>query len=122
MAKPHSDNSELDGTPNAWQDNKFVTIIYLNDDYSGGNLFFEDHGIEISPETGTMIAFDPGFINIHGVTEITNGKRYTILCSWDYEDAVYSKEYLKQKEEEKKQQKILQDMQKQQWLTGNKNA
>jgi len=121
-AHPHSDNSELDGTPNAWQDNKFVTIIYLNDDYDGGNLFFRDHDIEIAPEVGTMMAFDPGIKNVHGVTEVTRGNRYTMLASWDYEDSVYSEEYLQQKEEEKRQQKFLQDKQKEEWAKGNKNA
>lgn len=110
FAAHHSDNTELDGTPNAWQDNKFVTIIYLNDDYEGGNLLFNAHRISISPSAGTVIAFDPGFTNLHGVSEITSGIRYTILSSFDHIDSVYPrdlfewrKEYSKEQEEQRKE-------------------
>jgi 2OG-Fe(II) oxygenase superfamily len=110
FAAHHSDNTELDGTPNAWQDNKFVTIIYLNDNYDGGNLLFNAHGISISPSAGTVIAFDPGFTNLHGVSEVTNGVRYTILSSFDHVDSVYTrdlfewrKEYSKEQEEQRKE-------------------
>jgi hypothetical protein len=110
FASHHSDNTELDGTPNAWQDNKFVTIIYLNDNYDGGNLLFDAHGISISPSAGTVIAFDPGFTNLHGVSEVTSGVRYTILSSFDHVDSVYSrdlfewrKEYSKEQEEQRKE-------------------
>jgi hypothetical protein len=110
FAAHHSDNTELDGTPNAWQDNKFVTIIYLNDNYDGGNLLFNAHGISISPSAGTVIAFDPGFTNLHGVSEVTSGVRYTILSSFDHADSVYPrdlfewrKEYSKEQEEQRKE-------------------
>jgi hypothetical protein len=91
-AGAHSDNSDLEGTPNAWKDNKFVTILYLNDNYEGGNLNFDQHDISISPEAGTLIAFDPGFKNLHSVSEIKEGVRYTLMSSWDYEGVVYTEE------------------------------
>ena len=88
----HSDNSEMDGTPNAWQDNKLVTIVYLNDDYDGGELLFRDHNISIKPKRGTMIAFTSGFDNIHGVSEVKNSDRYTFLASYDWIDSVYQED------------------------------
>lgn len=109
FASDHSDNSDIDGTPNAWQDNKFVTIIYLNDNYSGGNLTFDEHGLSISPKQGSVIAFDPGFNNLHGVSEVTSGVRYTMLASFDHIDSVYKKdlhewrkEYAKEQDEQRK--------------------
>ena len=39
-ASPHSDNSDFDGNPNAFEINKYVGILYLNDNYEGGELFF----------------------------------------------------------------------------------
>lgn len=109
FASEHSDNTDIDGTPNAWQDNKFVTIIYLNDNYFGGNLTFDKHGLSISPKQGSVVAFDPGFNNLHGVSEVTSGVRYTMLASFDYVDSVYEKdlyewrkEYSKEQEEQRK--------------------
>lgn len=115
FALPHSDNSELDGTPNAWRDNKFVTIIYLNDDYFGGALVFNQHQIYINPSAGSVIAFDPGIKNIHSVYEITDGIRYTMLASWDYADVEYSEEQLEAMRLEKESMKPIQEAQRKEW-------
>jgi predicted 2-oxoglutarate/Fe(II)-dependent dioxygenase YbiX len=118
-ADPHSDNSELDGTPNAWQDNKFVTIIYLNDNYDGGDLVFDYHGIKISPSTGTVVAFDPGIINVHSVSKIIAGDRYTMLASWDYASIEYTEEQLEAIRLEKENMKPLQQKQREEWRRSN---
>jgi len=121
-AADHSDNTDLDGTPNAWQDNKFVTIIYLNDDYTGGNLTFKNHSLSISPGKGSLIAFDPGYDNLHAVTEILTGTRYTMLLSWDHDNIKYSQDQIDKMAKEKEQQKAIQDKQKQEWESGNRYA
>jgi hypothetical protein len=118
-ADPHSDNSELDGTPNAWQDNKFVTIIYLNDNYQGGELVFNYHNISIYPSTGTVVAFDPGIINVHSVSKITSGERYTMLASWDYANVEYTEEQLEAIRLEKEAMKPIQQKQREEWKNKN---
>lgn len=85
-ANPHSDNSDFEGTPTEGFDNlKYVGILYLNKDYSGGDLFFPEHEISIHPNPGSMYIFSGGVENIHGVTEITNGTRYSIVSFWDFD-------------------------------------
>lgn len=121
-ANNHSDNSELDGTPNAWRENKLVTILYLNDNYEGGNLTFRDHGISIAPEQGTLMVFDVGIGNVHAVTEVTSGERYTMLSSWDFADSVYPEGYFEEKEAELLMRKVEQDKQKEEWANGNTTA
>lgn len=84
-ANPHSDNSDFDGNPSEGFDNlKYVGILYLNDDYSGGDLYFPEHNISIHPNAGSMYIFSGGVENIHGVTEITAGTRYSIVSFWDF--------------------------------------
>lgn len=86
-ANPHSDNSDFDGNPTEGFDNlKYVGILYLNSDYEGGNLYFPEHEISIHPNSGSMYIFSGGVENIHGVTEITSGTRYSIVSFWDFED------------------------------------
>jgi hypothetical protein len=97
-AADHADNAELDGTPNAWKENKLVAIVYLNDDYEGGKLTFRDHKIGIKPTTGNVIVFGVGIDNVHAVTEILGGDRYTMMCSFDFEDSVYDEDLQAQKE------------------------
>jgi len=59
---------------------KFAAILYLNDDFSGGETFFEGIDFTGKPQTGRLIAF-PGRRVLHGVRRIDSGTRYT-LALW----------------------------------------
>lgn len=122
FAAPHSDNSDHDGNPNAFEINKYVGILYLNDDYEGGELYFPEHQIEFKPPVYSYIMFPGGHDNIHGVKEILKGTRYTMVSFWDYADAVYSQETLDKWAEEEKKVREEQAIQKQEWAKGNKFA
>jgi hypothetical protein len=85
-ANPHSDNSDFEGNPTEGFDNlKYVGILYLNSEYEGGDLYFPEHSISIHPNSGSMYIFSGGVENIHGVTEITSGTRYSIVSFWNFE-------------------------------------
>ncbi len=61
----------------------FTSIIYLNDDYVGGELYFPQHNnFEIKPKKGTMLIFSGTIDNMHGIKEITSGTRYTHVTFW----------------------------------------
>lgn len=83
-ANPHSDNSDENGEPNGFDINKYVAILYLNDNYSGGQIYFPDHGIEFRPSAGSLVIFSGGIDNVHGVKPITNGVRHTIVSFWNF--------------------------------------
>jgi hypothetical protein len=55
-----------------------TSITYLNDDYEGGETFFED-GLTVAPKLGRSLFFD-GRAFRHGVNEI-KGNRFT-LAIW----------------------------------------
>ena len=58
-----------------------ASLIYLNDDFEGGELYFPKQGITLKPKAGDLVAF-PGNKNYpHGVSEIFSGERYT-APSW----------------------------------------
>jgi hypothetical protein len=101
-ADPHSDSSELDGTPNAWQMNKYACILYLNKSYTGGEIYFPQHNLDISPGAGSLVVFEGSHEYLHGVREITGGDRFTILAFWDNAEAVYDKDFLVQKTEDQR--------------------
>jgi hypothetical protein len=122
FAAPHSDNSDHDGNPNAFEINKYVGILYLNDDYKGGKLYFPDHKIEFKPPVYSYIMFPGGHENIHGVKEILEGTRYTMVSFWDYADAVYSQETIDKWAEEERLVREQQAKQKEEWSKGNKYA
>jgi hypothetical protein len=114
----HSDNSDMEGNPTAWRDNKYVAILYLNTEYEGGLLEFRDHDISIKPDAGELLVFPGGIENVHQVTEITDGLRYTIVAFWDYETQEYSIEEMDAREEEIVRERIRQRYEKQFWSDG----
>lgn len=56
----------------------YVMGLFLNDDYEGGELVFEDYNISLKPKAGTLVFF-PGFYTRHAVSEVTSGTRINIL-------------------------------------------
>jgi len=122
FASVHSDNSDFDGNPNSFQINKYVGILYLNDDFEGGELYFPEHNISFKPNAYSLICFPGGVENIHGVSEITKGTRYTMVSFWDYSDADYSEQLKLEWEEEIKNIRKEQEQQREEWAKGNKFA
>jgi hypothetical protein len=59
---------------------RYATIIYLNDDYAGGELFFSEKNLELRPKPGTLVVF-PGTQEFnHGVKHVEAGPiRYVIV-------------------------------------------
>jgi len=54
----------------------YTSVLYLNDDFSGGRTCFKD-GTKIVPKKGRALFYD-GVENTHGVSEVENGVRYTV--------------------------------------------
>ena len=55
------------------------SICYLNDDYEGGQTYFEE-GTIFAPLTGRILFFD-GKHYLHGVKKVISGDRY-VLAIW----------------------------------------
>jgi 2OG-Fe(II) oxygenase superfamily len=74
---PHADNIEPNGTPNGTPHRSFSSILYLNDDYEGGETFYPGHLMRMRPKAGTLVLFGAGEDYVHGVTKVRRGLRYT---------------------------------------------
>jgi hypothetical protein len=130
FAAPHSDNSDFDGKPNSFEINKYVGVLYLNKDYEGGELYFVKESddsknkwetyLSFKPNAYSFITFPGGVENIHGVSEILSGTRYTMVSFWDFEDSVYSQETIDKWKEEEKLVRMQQAKQKEDWAKGIK--
>lgn len=84
---PHADdmtNSDQDGLD--WYHHRhFGSIIYLNNDYSGGHTYYPQYDIEIKPEPGTLAVHPGDPDHLHGVTKIEDDIRYTIASFWTFD-------------------------------------
>jgi hypothetical protein len=67
------------------EDYHMAALIYLNDNFIGGEISFPTHGIEIKPKSGDLIIF-PGNLNYaHKIDPIISGNRYTMPFWFKYE-------------------------------------
>jgi predicted 2-oxoglutarate/Fe(II)-dependent dioxygenase YbiX len=83
---PHADAEHPDGSIHPYQYRQFATIIYLNESYSGGQIYFPNaNNYEPAMAPGTLVIF-PGTLDfLHGVKQITSGTRYTIAGFFTYD-------------------------------------
>ncbi len=86
LQMPHADKElhvgDDAGKPNDFPWYDLATIIYINDDYEGGELYFPNQDIQFKPKKGAVYFF-PGDKNyVHGVTVLESGIRYTCPFFW----------------------------------------
>lgn len=116
FARLHSDNTDAKGNSGAFTRSRYAGFLYLNDDFEGGLLKFPDQNIDIKPQVGMLAVFDGGFNNMHEVSMITSGVRYTIGSFWDdREEDAYPQELRDQWKEEMQKTRDKQKIEKEQW-------
>uniref|UniRef100_A0AAV2MCC5 procollagen-proline 3-dioxygenase n=1 Tax=Knipowitschia caucasica TaxID=637954 RepID=A0AAV2MCC5_KNICA len=96
----HVDNCILEPeTKQCWREPPAFThrdlsaILYLNDNFDGGELFFTDRDAKtvtarVKPSCGRLVGFSSGPVNPHGVTAVTGGKRCA-LALWFTKEKIY---------------------------------
>uniref|UniRef100_A0A8C2J6B6 procollagen-proline 3-dioxygenase n=1 Tax=Cyprinus carpio TaxID=7962 RepID=A0A8C2J6B6_CYPCA len=89
----HVDNCILEPeTRQCWREAPAFThrdlsaVLYLNDDFEGGDFFFADRDAKtvtamVKPKCGRLVGFTSGPVNPHGVTAVTAGRRCA-LALW----------------------------------------
>jgi len=116
FARIHSDNTDEHGNTGPFARSRYAAFLYLNDDFEGGLLRFPKEEIEIKPQVGMLAAFDGGFENMHEVTLIESGVRYTIGSFWDdREEDAYPQEVRDAWAEEMKKIRESQELEKKEW-------
>lgn len=70
---PHVDKF----TENPLNTMDWTALVYLNDDYEGGEILFDDINLEVKPSAGSVIFFP--CLEKHSVKEITKGNKYYLF-------------------------------------------
>lgn len=58
---------------------EYTAIIYLNDNYEGGNLYFPDYEIEVEHTPGQLVYFPSNAEYAHGVSEVKKNIRWNLV-------------------------------------------
>lgn len=74
----HADNANPDGSPHHMAYRDLASIVYLNDNYDGGELYFTALDIVIKPKRGMFVAMSAGFHHEHAVLRVNSGLRLTM--------------------------------------------
>jgi predicted 2-oxoglutarate/Fe(II)-dependent dioxygenase YbiX len=90
----HNDSEDfVDGNLQRVCERDVTILLYLNDDYEGGELEFPDWNCTFKPKAGTLIAF-PSYIEFsHRVHPVTKGKRYNLVSWINTHDRIYARPY-----------------------------
>lgn len=62
------------------------SIVYLNDGYEGGELWFPYLNIAFKPQFGDILIFPSTFIYAHASLPVTSGIKYSAVTMFDYND------------------------------------
>ena len=61
----------------------YAALLYLNDDYIGGEIYFPQHEyFEYKPKPGSIVILEGSVDYMHGVKKVVEGTRYTITNFW----------------------------------------
>jgi hypothetical protein len=69
------------------------SVGYINDDYEGGELFFDKLGVKVKPRAGDLYLFPSSFIYSHAAMPVTSGTKYAIVTMLDYQEAPHTPLY-----------------------------
>ena len=73
-------NEHADKVCESWRD--LSNVLYFNDDYEGGEIYFTQYGIEFKPKAGSLLLFPSAANFSHGVREIKSGNRLVTSTFW----------------------------------------
>jgi hypothetical protein len=73
---PHTDWNEVNS------DLLFTIVIYLNDEYDDGELYFNNFELKIKPKAGSVVIFPSTLPYLHQSLKITKGRKMLITHHW----------------------------------------
>jgi len=82
--RPHADADNWDEQAQVWKrhlDRDYSAIIYFNDEFEGGGLYFPLLNYRLQPKSGMLVCFPSDGRFAHTAEPVIKGNRYAIV-SW----------------------------------------
>ena len=61
-------------------------VVYLNDDYEGGDIWFPRFNLSFKPQAGDIIVFPSTYVYEHASQDMISGTKYSVVIMSDYND------------------------------------
>jgi predicted 2-oxoglutarate/Fe(II)-dependent dioxygenase YbiX len=84
----HVDNAHPDGSKHGTPHRDFAAVLYLNQEFEGGEIFFPLQGVRLKASTGLLVGFRGTAESPHGVTAVRKGERFTMPCWYSLDPSV----------------------------------
>lgn len=84
----HVDNAHPDGSLHNTPHREFASVVYLNDDFEGGEIYFPRLQCRLKPSAGLLVAFRGTAECPHGVAALKRGERMTMPCWYSSDPSV----------------------------------
>ena len=59
-----------------------MQLLYINDDYVGGELYFPEYELEIKPKAKTLITFPATDDYLHGTRKVVSGSDRFVIATF----------------------------------------
>ncbi|KAM3877998.1 prolyl 3-hydroxylase 1 [Diretmus argenteus] len=98
-----SEHNECIKEPPAYTHRDYSAILYLNDDFEGGDFIFTEMDAktvtaEVRPRCGRVVGFGSGKANPHGVRAVTQGQRCAVALWFTLDPTHVEKERIEAQE------------------------
>lgn len=91
----HIDGQYLENNTMTRGINRDITaVVYLNDDYSGGEIHFDFFDLSIKPKAGDILLYPATWKYLHGVNKVI-GDRYAIVIWFQTSPEINTNELIK---------------------------
>jgi hypothetical protein len=95
----HTNKQNLDGyLKEGIGDGDLSAVMYLNDDFEGGELVFPQHDVRVTPTAGRIVIYPGDNAYLHYVDQVTAGVRWACPLFFSVDEEAYQHT----KEQEKK--------------------
>lgn len=64
-----------------------TAVLYLNDDYEGGELVFPKQQVSLHPKRGDLVVMPASYLYPHRVAPVTRGERLCVRCFYRLDPA-----------------------------------
>lgn len=69
------------------------SVMYLNDDYEGGELYFPHIDLTYTPSEGDIVLFPSNWLFSHAALPVKSGIKYSAVTMFDYTDRYHNEEF-----------------------------
>lgn len=69
----------MPGSSSIYGQRQLSAVLYLNDDFEGGELHFTRQGLTYNPEAGSLVVFPSNFCFPHASLPVLNGTKYAVV-------------------------------------------